>query len=133
MLTRRAFVLRASAGGFYYFFFSAPKEVTIVEFSDSGQRLRAIRVAKIVKPESEWKKELPPAVFQITRHADTEREFTGAYWNLHEKGLYRCICCDTALFGSDTKFESGTGWPSFWQPLARENVETTVDLSFGMV
>jgi peptide-methionine (R)-S-oxide reductase len=68
----------------------------------------------------------------VTRHADTETPFTGEYWNNEKKGLYRCICCLTALYTSDTKFHSGTGWPSFWQPLAKENVVETVDLTFGM-
>src|ERR1019366_2866696 len=79
-----------------------------------------------------WKKQLGPAAFEITRRADTENPFTGKYWNLHDKGIYRCICCDTALFSSETKFESGTGWPSFWEPLAKENVIDSSDSSFGM-
>lgn len=110
-----------------------PGEVTIVEFSDDGKKLRKTRVAKIVKTEAEWKAQLSPNAFDITRHADTEMAFTGQYWNLHEKGIYRCICCDNALFSSDTKFESGTGWPSFWAPLAEENVRSERDSSFGMI
>lgn len=111
----------------------APGEVTIVEFADDGKRLKKARVAKVVKTEAEWKKVLPPNAFDITRHADTEMAFSGKYWNLHDKGMYRCICCDNALFSSDTKFESGTGWPSFWAPIAEENVRTVRDASFGMV
>jgi peptide-methionine (R)-S-oxide reductase len=110
-----------------------PGEVTIVEFSDDGKKLKKTRVAKIVKTEEEWKAQLSPNAFDITRHADTEMAFTGQYWNLHDKGLYRCICCDNALFSSDTKFESGTGWPSFWAPIAEENVRTERDTSFGMI
>jgi len=110
-----------------------PGEVTIVEFSDDGKRLKKTRVAKIVKTEAEWRAQLSPNAFDITRHADTEMTFTGQYWNLHDKGLYRCICCDNALFSSDTKFESGTGWPSFWAPIAEENVRTDRDTSFGMI
>ena len=68
----------------------------------------------------------------MTRHAATERPFSGEYWNNHDKGLYRCICCATALFSSDTKFESGTGWPSFWEPIAKENVHESSDFSLGM-
>ena len=64
--------------------------------------------------------------------AGTERAFTGSTWNNHEHGIYRCICCDTALFSSETKFESGTGWPSFWQPIAKENVRESTDLTLGM-
>jgi peptide-methionine (R)-S-oxide reductase len=109
-----------------------PGEVTIVQFSDDGKKLKKVRIAKIVKTEAEWKQQLSPNAFEITRHADTEISFTGQYWNLHEKGLYRCICCDNALFSSDTKFESGTGWPSFWAPIAEENVRRDQDVSLGM-
>jgi peptide-methionine (R)-S-oxide reductase len=110
-----------------------PQEVEIVQFSDSGQRLGMARVPKVVKTEAEWRRQLPEGVFEITRHADTEVAFTGKYWNLHEKGLYRCICCDNALFSSETKFDSGTGWPSFWAPIASQNVQTSVDNSYGMI
>ena len=110
-----------------------PGEVSIVEFSDDGTRLKKVKAAKVVKTEAEWKQQLSSNAFDITRHADTELAFTGKYWNLHEKGLYRCICCDNALFSSDTKFDSGTGWPSFWAPIAEENVRTVRDVSFGMV
>ena len=109
------------------------EEVTIVEFSDSGERLKTVHVPKVVKTEEEWRKQLSRGVFAITRQADTELAYSGEYWNLHEKGLYRCICCDNALFISDTKFDSGTGWPSFWAPIAPENVRTTRDASLGMV
>jgi peptide-methionine (R)-S-oxide reductase len=124
---RRPAVLAAAAPS------GAPGEVTVVEFSDDGKRLKKVRVAKVVKTEAEWKQLLSGNSFDITRHADTEMAFTGKYWNLHDKGLYRCICCDNALFSSDTKFESGTGWPSFWAPIAEENVRTERDISFGMV
>ena len=110
-----------------------PGEVTIVQFSDDGKRLQKVRLAKVVKSEEDWKKTLSPLAFDITRHADTERAFTGQYWNLHEKGLYRCVCCDNALFSSDTKFESGTGWPSFWAPIAEENVRKERDASLGVI
>jgi peptide-methionine (R)-S-oxide reductase len=109
-----------------------PGEVTIVQFSDSGQRLQKVHVPKVVKSDDEWRKQLSPGEFDITRHADTEIAYTGKYWNLHDKGLYRCICCDNALFSSATKFESGTGWPSFWQPIASENVRSIRDSSIGM-
>ena len=112
---------------------NVPEETTIVEFSDDGKKLRKIRVPKVVKTQAEWKKLLSPNAFDITRNADTEMAFTGKYWNLHEKGLYRCICCENALFDSDTKFESGTGWPSFWAPIAEENIHSERDTSFGMV
>jgi len=110
-----------------------PKDVTIVLFSDSGQRLKKVQIAKVIKTADEWRKQLPPGVFDITRNADTEIAFTGKYWNLHDTGIYRCICCDNALFDSATKFESGTGWPSFWAPIAPENVSEIRDTTFGMV
>jgi peptide-methionine (R)-S-oxide reductase len=109
-----------------------PKMVHIVEFSDAGMRQGVVVVPKIVKSEAEWRKQLSPAAFAVTRNADTEIAFTGAYWKVHDKGLFRCICCDTALFSSDTKFDSGTGWPSFWAPIAKENIEELADYSFGV-
>lgn len=87
---------------------------------------------KIVKSEAEWKAELEPAEFEVTRKAATERAFTGKYWDNHEAGVYRCVCCGTPLFRSDEKFDSGTGWPSFCAPAAPENVETETDSSLGM-
>jgi len=110
-----------------------PKEVTVVMFSDSGERLEKVQVRRIVKSADDWRKQLPPNVFDITRNADTEIAFSGKYWDLHEKGIYRCICCDNALFDSATKFDSGTGWPSFWQPIATENLTETRDTSLGML
>jgi len=110
-----------------------PSEVTVVLFSDSGERLKRVSIAKVIKSPDEWRKQLSPNAYDITRNADTEIAFSGRYWNLHEKGLYRCICCDNALFDSATKFESGTGWPSFWQPIAAENVTESRDTTFGML
>jgi peptide-methionine (R)-S-oxide reductase len=106
-----------------------PKEVKIVQFSASGQREDTVTVPMIVKSDAEWQQQLSPDAFAVTRHAGTERAYSGQYWNLHDRGLYRCICCDTALFSSDTKFESATGWPSFWQPIAKENLRESSDLS----
>jgi peptide-methionine (R)-S-oxide reductase len=111
---------------------SAPANVTIVEFAANGKKTGKVTVPRIVKTDAEWKQQLSPISYQVTRQAGTERAYTGDTWNLHDKGIYRCICCDTALFSSDTKFESGTGWPSFWQPIARENVVETTDSSLGM-
>ena len=110
-----------------------PKSVTIVEFSDSGERLSAKSVDRVVKTESDWKKTLSAASFDVTRHAGTERPYTNENPNDHAKGVFRCVCCDTALFDANTKFDSGTGWPSFWQPIAKENVLETTDSSLGMV
>jgi peptide-methionine (R)-S-oxide reductase len=112
---------------------AAPGVVTIVEFSEDGKRLRTVQVPRIVKTEEEWRQQLSANAFDITRHADTEFAFSGQYWNLHDKGLYRCICCDNALFSSETKFESGTGWPSFWASVAEENVHIVRDTTFGIV
>jgi len=110
----------------------APAEVNIVEFSASGQKTDEVSVPHIAKSDDEWRHQLSPDSYEVTRRAGTERAYTGATWNNHEQGLYRCICCDTALFSSATKFESGTGWPSFWQPIARQNIVETNDPSFGM-
>ncbi|HEY9227141.1 MAG TPA: peptide-methionine (R)-S-oxide reductase MsrB [Gemmatimonadaceae bacterium] len=101
---------------------SARTDVTIVEFNDKGERGATVKVPKVVKSEAEWRRQLSPLAFRITRQRGTEQPFTGAYWNLHDKGMFRCICCDTALFTSAAKFDSGTGWPSFWAPIAEENV-----------
>ena len=112
---------------------AAPPKVRIVEFDRSGKRLRSVLVPKVVKSEAEWKAILPPKSFWVTRHEGTERAFSGEYNALHDvRGVFRCICCDTALFDAATKFDSGTGWPSFWQPIARENVVDRSDRSFGM-
>lgn len=109
------------------------KFVKLVEFTDSGQRKGIVEVEKVQKTDAEWRQQLTPEEYEITRHGGTERAFTGKYWNNHEHGIYRCVCCGNTLFSSDTKFESGTGWPSFWEPIAKENVEDRVDGSFGMI
>ena len=110
-----------------------PAIVTIAEFSTDGNRTGTVRVPKIVKTDDEWRAQLKDrSVYEITRKADTEIAFSGEYWNLHERGLFRCVCCETALFNSETKFDSGTGWPSFSAPIAKENIETIEDHSFGI-
>jgi peptide-methionine (R)-S-oxide reductase len=107
-------------------------DVTIVEFSDAGERGKTVKVPQVVKTEKEWRAQLSERQFIVTRKEGTEPPFTGAYWDTHDAGLYRCICCETALFSSETKFDSGTGWPSFWAPIAKENVHEIVDRSLGM-
>jgi peptide-methionine (R)-S-oxide reductase len=88
---------------------------------------------KVVKTDEEWKKELSPDQYRVLRQAGTERAFTGAYWGNHEQGIYRCAACGLELFDSDTKFESGTGWPSFFAPISETNVIDETDSTHGMV
>jgi peptide-methionine (R)-S-oxide reductase len=88
--------------------------------------------AKVIKSDEEWQRQLTAEQFAVARKKGTEPAFTGKYYKLHDEGLYRCICCGNALFSSDTKFESGSGWPSFWAPIAKENVAEKTDGSYGM-
>lgn len=114
--------------------FAAPaKRVKIAEFDDAGKQVRVVEVERIVKSNEEWKKQLSPLAFEVTRREGTERAFSGPLNKNYADGIYRCICCGTALFDSSTKFDSGTGWPSFWAPIAKENVTDLRDLSFGML
>ena len=89
-------------------------------------------VDRIMKSDDDWKTQLTPLQFEVTRKKGTERAYTGVYWNNHDKGIYQCMCCGTDLFLSDTKFESGTGWPSFYKPIAPENVREETDRSMFM-
>jgi peptide-methionine (R)-S-oxide reductase len=107
--------------------------VRIAQFDAAGRRIGVTTVDKIVKTEEEWKKQLTRDQFLVTRKAGTERAFTGKYWDHHEDGIYACVCCGTPLFDSRTKFDSGTGWPSFYQPIAPENVAEHSDQSLGMI
>ena len=93
---------------------------------------RSIEIKKVVKSDVEWKKQLTAEQYSVTREAGTERAYTGEYWNNHKKGTYYCICCNLPLFSSKTKFESGTGWPSFYQPLKKNYVIENVDNSLGI-
>jgi peptide-methionine (R)-S-oxide reductase len=111
---------------------ATPGMVTIIKFSADGKMIGKASVPRVIKTDAEWKQQLSPISYEITRHEGTERAYTGSTWNLEEQGLFRCICCDNAVFSSETKFDSDTGWPSFWQPIARENVVETTDASFGM-
>ncbi len=86
----------------------------------------------VTKSEEEWKRRLTPEQFRVARKKGTERPFIGAYWNNHEKGTYQCVCCGSDVFSSESKFESGTGWPSFWAPIAQSGVKTETDTSLFM-
>jgi len=87
---------------------------------------------KVAKTEEEWKKALTPEQYEVTRKKGTERAFTGEYYNSKEPGIYRCIACGSPLFSSKTKYDSGSGWPSFWEPISAEGIKTEEDLSHGM-
>jgi peptide-methionine (R)-S-oxide reductase len=101
---------------------------TLVAFTCSSQKHRFT----ITKPDEEWKKQLGTEAYQVTRKEGTERAYSGKYWNNHENGIYKCVCCDQELFSSATKFESGTGWPSFWQPINKTCVLEEADNSYDM-
>lgn len=107
-------------------------DVSIEKFTADGKSAGMERVPKIVKSEAEWKAQLSPMAFKVTRQEGTEAAFTGEYATSHGDGLYRCICCDTPLYDSRTKFESGTGWPSFYKPISAANVVKSADNSLGM-
>lgn len=106
-------------------------QVTIMQFSRDGKPLGHATLAKVRK-DAEWRKALSPLAYQVTREKGTERAFSQTGYDRHQPGLYRCVCCDNALFDAKTKFDSGTGWPSFWQPIAAENVLEIPDNMFGM-
>jgi len=131
-VTRRKLLATATIAPFLFLVLPAAAEETVLvtAFSPSGRRLGTERVAKVVRPDAEWRRMLSPIAYEVTRQAGTERAFTGSTWDNHADGLYRCICCDTALFDSHTKFESGTGWPSFWRPIASTNVVQHDDRSW---
>jgi peptide-methionine (R)-S-oxide reductase len=106
--------------------------VMIENFAASGQSQGVVRLAKIRKTDAQWREQLSADSFVVTRQAGTERAFSGALWNQHADGLYHCICCNTTVYDSRTKFESGTGWPSFWEPKSKHNIVESTDRSYGM-
>ena len=110
-----------------------PAQVAIETFSPSGESLGVASVPKVVHTEAQWQQQLSAISFQVTRHAGTERAFTGPLLNQHADGLYHCVCCETVLFDSRTKYESGTGWPSFWQPISKHNVLESPEYSYYAV
>ena len=109
------------------------KPVTIIQFADDGTRLASATLPRLIKSKEEWKKQLSPLEYDVTRRAGTEWAFSGALHDQHAPGLYRCIDCGNALFDSNAKFDSGTGWPSFCQPIAKENLYEKVDASLGVI
>ena len=110
-----------------------PGKFTIIEFGKDGQRLDSVQREKIRKTKAEWKKQLSVDSYRVTRRAETESPESGELVHEHRAGIFRCICCDNALFASSAKFESGTGWPSFWEPIAAENLYEKMDMSLGIV
>ena len=107
--------------------------VTIVEFGDDGRRIGLVKRDKVRRTADEWQKRLSLDSYRVTRHAWTETPESGELTHEHRPGIFRCICCDSALFDSNAKFESGTGWPSFWEAIAAENLYEKIDASLGMV
>lgn len=140
MYTRRVFValIATGAGGYVWWSRSGPKpkplpaRVRIAEFNDSGREIRVEEVDAIQKSNAEWMRLLPADSYSVTRLGDTEFAGTGRYDKFYEDGLYRCVCCGTALFRSRAKYASGTGWPSFTEPIARENVREAAAGFFGI-
>ena len=110
-----------------------PGRVTLVRFNSAGEALGEATVDKIVLGDAQWRAKLSPLAYSVTRHEGTERPFSGELWDNHARGIYRCVCCGTALFDSRTKFESGTGWPSFFKPIAPRNIVEREDRTLGMV
>jgi peptide-methionine (R)-S-oxide reductase len=137
---RRAFLLlsAAGAGGYLWWMRAAPSRaplplrVRIAMFDPAGRATAVIEVDTIQKPDSEWRRELPADSYSVTRRKDTEFAGTGPYDKFFEDGLYDCICCGTALFDSHAKYASGTGWPSFTGPIAKENVAEAESSSLGI-
>lgn len=123
-LSGLAVILTSRAGNAF-----AGDKVVIRQFSDDGKPLGLITRDKV---HADWQKLLSPQAYHVTREAGTEQAFSVPGYDRHEAGLYRCICCDNALFSAGSKFDSGTGWPSFWQPIAPQNVHERADHLFGM-
>ncbi len=142
MSQRRAFLVTLAVGGSALGLYrwhagplverTLPPTARIAEFDADGHLIRIAEVPTVRKSDAEWKRQLAVDQYTMTRRADTELAFAGEYWDFHGDGLYRCVCCGTALFDSQTKFSSGTGWPSFFAPVADENIAEFHDASWGM-
>jgi peptide-methionine (R)-S-oxide reductase len=107
--------------------------VRIIQYAKDGKLVGPVSVARVVKTDDEWQRQLSPISYRVTRMSGTERPWSGDTLEVHDHGIFRCVCCDIALFSSETKFDSGTGWPSFFKPIAKENVIDSRDESLGMV
>jgi len=107
------------------------KDMLLECFADDGHRLGPCHVRKLVLTDAQWRERLPAASYQVMRHDGTELAFSGPHEKPPVPGLFRCLACDTALYDAATEFDSGTGWPSFWQPIARQNVIESTDRMFG--
>ncbi len=138
-ISRRVFVKGCLATGTLFTLGASRKDLW-ADKPGQGMPVRPIRIysvkekgfimsSTVVKTEEEWRKLLTPLQYQITRKKGTERAYTGEYWDNHDKGIYKCVACGNDLFSSETKFESGTGWPSYWAPVAKENISTQDDFS----
>lgn len=108
------------------------EEVELALFLNTGKSEGVVRIHKLVRPDNDWHRDLNPDAYAITRRKATEFAFSNRYWNNHERGIYRCICCGSALFRSQDKFDSGTGWPSFTAPIAPTNIYTATDSSLSV-
>lgn len=134
--TRRRFLAGVLAAGVSASLFARRMAADAVAAAGVALKVYSVRrrgffmTEKVVKPDAEWLKQLTPEQYQVTRRKGTERAFTGALWNTKGKGTYRCVCCGLDLFRSETKYDSGTGWPSFYEPVAKENVREADDSSF---
>ena len=128
-MTRRELLATATLAATMPWPSHAATTVKIAEFDATGHVTGVKPLPKVERSDAAWRAMLSPLAFEVTRKSGTERAFTGPGWDNHGDGLYRCVCCGTALFDSHTKFDSGTGWPSFWQPIAAGNVVETRDRS----
>ena len=131
-MNRRSFLVSSSillSGGHLI---AAPAKVKIATFNKAGKPTGVTEVEKLKKPDAEWRKQLTPEQYEVSRHKGTERAFTGKYAANHDDGIYMCICCGTALFDSKTKFESGSGWPSYWQPIRADVITERTDKKYGL-
>ena len=131
-ITRRRLLAAGATAVGSVLYAAGTRSVKLAVFDATGRRKGDITVEKIKKADAEWKAQLSPEQYHVTRQKGTERAFTGKHNKEKGDGVYTCVCCGTALFDSKTKFESGTGWPSFWAPIAKENVAEESDLALGM-